>query len=261
MHARQPRATPAGARLRPPPPRDHDAAALAAAGRAGWGVYDAYALTRPLINLPRPPLWDSVHFEGEGRGAARHGCGCSCGAPAHPGGTIAAAQQSPRAGGRRGGARLPGGTARTPAGTSRPPPPRPEVVLPLVRSRGLPRAEPLHAQPHLRTIKAGEGARCSSQTASAVGCWPGKARAPGAGRAGGGHEPAPALWKRMRLPCWPHAARVPSPHPAHMPQQAAARRRCASLADLSPLAVERISYAACCQPQVDSNTSFTSLRT
>jgi hypothetical protein len=43
--------------------RDHDATALEAARLFGWGVYDAYAITRPLVNLPRPPMWDTVHFE------------------------------------------------------------------------------------------------------------------------------------------------------------------------------------------------------
>lgn len=62
LHVEQPRAAP----LHLPPPRDHDAAALAATGRAGWGVFDTYALTRPLLDLPRPPLWDLVHFEGAG---------------------------------------------------------------------------------------------------------------------------------------------------------------------------------------------------
>lgn len=52
--------------LLPPCCRDTDAAAVAATAAAGWGVWDAYALTLPLVNLPKAqrPLWDGRHFLG-----------------------------------------------------------------------------------------------------------------------------------------------------------------------------------------------------
>lgn len=49
---------------------------MAATGAQGWGVWDAYALTLPLVNMPKAqrPLWDGRHFLGA-RGCAGGGAG------------------------------------------------------------------------------------------------------------------------------------------------------------------------------------------
>ena len=44
--------------------RDHDAQALKAVLPAGWGVLDAYMLTRQLAAMREPPYWDNIHFTG-----------------------------------------------------------------------------------------------------------------------------------------------------------------------------------------------------
>ena len=46
--------------------RDHDKLALQHTMAAGWGVLDAWAITSPLVQLPRVvrPLWDPRHFTG-----------------------------------------------------------------------------------------------------------------------------------------------------------------------------------------------------
>ena len=44
--------------------RDTDALAVQHAAAAGWGLLDAFAITRPLLDMPEPPLWDGRHFLG-----------------------------------------------------------------------------------------------------------------------------------------------------------------------------------------------------
>ena len=51
---------------------DHDAQALQAVLPAGWGVVDAFTLTRPLAAMRQPPYWDNIHFTG---GCVCAGCG------------------------------------------------------------------------------------------------------------------------------------------------------------------------------------------
>jgi hypothetical protein len=45
------------------PSRDHDALALKHTAAEGWGVLDAYAITRPLVAMQNRPLWDPRHFQ------------------------------------------------------------------------------------------------------------------------------------------------------------------------------------------------------
>lgn len=64
IHASQPR--PAPPPLPAVPCRDHDTLALQHTAAAGWGLFDAWAITRPLLRLPKAmrPLWDGRHFQG-----------------------------------------------------------------------------------------------------------------------------------------------------------------------------------------------------
>jgi hypothetical protein len=45
-------------------PRGWDNRAVAHAARHGWRVMDAWALTRPALQLQPPPYYDDLHFVG-----------------------------------------------------------------------------------------------------------------------------------------------------------------------------------------------------